>query len=85
MDLSKSYEFFRPESVDGRIHIIGCGSVGSSLAELMVRSGLTAQQVQNRMAAQAIEEEPVDGEQVIINDDVTAVLPQVMRLIINNE
>ncbi len=41
MDLSKSYEFFRPESVDGRIHIIGCGSVGSSLAELMVRSGLT--------------------------------------------
>ena len=52
---------------------------------VMVRSGLTAQQVQNRMAAQAIEEEPVDGEQVIINDDVTAVLPQVMRLIINNE
>ena len=52
---------------------------------VMVRSGLTAQQVQNRMAAQAIEEEPVDGEQVIINDDVMAVLPQVMRLIINNE
>lgn len=52
---------------------------------VMVRSGLTAQQVQNRMAAQAIEEEPVDGEQVIINDDVTAVLPRVMRLIINNE
>ena len=52
---------------------------------VMVRSGLTAQQVQNRMAAQAIEEEPVDGEQVIINDDVTAVLPQVLRLIINNE
>ena len=41
MDLSKSYEFFQPEEVDGRIHIIGCGSVGSSLAELMVRCGLT--------------------------------------------
>lgn len=59
--------------------------VDTRVKRVMVRSGLTAQQVQNRMAAQAIEEEPVDGEQVIINDDVTAVLPQVMRLIINNE
>ena len=41
MDLSKSYEFFKPESADARIHIIGCGSVGSSLAELLVRCGLT--------------------------------------------
>lgn len=41
MDLSKSYEFFQPEKCDGRIHIIGCGSVGSTLAELLARFGLT--------------------------------------------
>ena len=41
MDLSKSYDFFQPESVDKRIHILGCGSVGSALAELLVRCGLT--------------------------------------------
>jgi len=41
MDLSKSYDFFQPEKVDGRIHIVGCGSVGSTLAELLVRNGLT--------------------------------------------
>ena len=41
MDLSKSYEFFQPETVDGRIHIVGCGSVGSALAELLARCGLT--------------------------------------------
>ena len=41
MDLSKCYDFFQPEKVDGRIHIIGCGSVGSTLAELLVRNGLT--------------------------------------------
>lgn len=40
MDLSKSYEFFQPEMYKGRIHIIGCGSVGSTLAELLVRYGL---------------------------------------------
>lgn len=40
MDLSKSYEFFQPEMCEGRIHIIGCGSVGSTLAELLVRYGL---------------------------------------------
>lgn len=41
MDLSKSYEFFQPEKVTGRIHIIGCGSVGSTVAELLTRLGLT--------------------------------------------
>lgn len=41
MDLSKCYDFFQPEKVDGRIHIIGCGSVGSTLAELLVRNGIT--------------------------------------------
>lgn len=41
MDLSKCYDFFQPDSVEGRIHIIGCGSVGSTLAELLIRNGLT--------------------------------------------
>lgn len=41
MDLSKCYDFFQPEKIDGRIHIIGCGSVGSTLAELLVRNGIT--------------------------------------------
>ena len=41
MDLSKSYEFFQPEMCTDRIHIIGCGSVGSTVAELLARFGLT--------------------------------------------
>ncbi len=41
MDLSKSYEFFQPEKYDVRIHIIGCGSVGSTLAENLARCGVT--------------------------------------------
>lgn len=41
MNLSKSYEFFKPEAVSERIHIIGCGSVGATIAELLARLGLT--------------------------------------------
>ena len=41
LNLSKSYEYFKPETVKERIHIIGCGSVGSTVAELLVRFGLT--------------------------------------------
>lgn len=40
MQLSKSIEFFDPETVNRRIHIIGCGSVGSTIAENLVRFGL---------------------------------------------
>ena len=53
------------------------------ITRVMARSGLTAQQVQDRMASQAIEEQPASGEQVIINDDTTAVLPQVLHLLSN--
>jgi hypothetical protein len=41
LNLSKSYDFFKPEDVKERIHIIGCGSVGSTVAELFARFGLT--------------------------------------------
>ena len=41
LNLSKSYDFFKPEEVTERIHIIGCGSVGSTVTELLTRFGLT--------------------------------------------
>jgi molybdopterin/thiamine biosynthesis adenylyltransferase len=41
LNLAKSYDFFKPEDCQERIHIIGCGSVGSTVAELLVRFGLT--------------------------------------------
>ena len=41
LNLSKSYDFFKPEDCKERIHIIGCGSVGSTVSELLARFGLT--------------------------------------------
>ena len=41
MNLVKSQDFFNPLSVSERCHIIGCGSVGSTIAELLARLGLT--------------------------------------------
>lgn len=38
MDLSKSYEFFKPEMCRERIHIIGCGAIGSTVAEIWCAS-----------------------------------------------
>ena len=40
MDLSKTYEFFQPEKDCSRIHIVGCGSVGSTVAENLARCGV---------------------------------------------
>ncbi len=40
MDLSKSYEFFQPEKNTTKIHIVGCGSVGSTVAENLARCGV---------------------------------------------
>lgn len=39
MDTSKFYDWFQPEKYPDRIHIIGCGAVGSTLGELLVRMG----------------------------------------------
>ena len=41
MDLNKSYDFFKPEECGDRLHIIGCGAIGSTLAENLARLGLT--------------------------------------------
>lgn len=42
MNLNKSYEFFQPEMLGkDRIHIIGCGAIGSTVAENLVRFGIT--------------------------------------------
>ena len=40
MNLNKHKEFFNPEELEEEIHIIGCGSVGSTVAELLARYGL---------------------------------------------
>jgi molybdopterin/thiamine biosynthesis adenylyltransferase len=40
MDLNKSREFFDPSKVKKRCHVIGCGAIGSSVAELLVRQGV---------------------------------------------
>lgn len=41
MDLSKSYDFFKPDMLTSRIHIIGCGAIGSTVAENLVRFGIS--------------------------------------------
>ena len=42
MNLAKSYDFFKPEDLGtDRVHIIGCGATGSTLAELLARFGIT--------------------------------------------
>lgn len=40
MNLSKSRDFFDPNKVKGVCHIIGCGSIGSNVAELLTRYGV---------------------------------------------
>lgn len=40
MNLNKSLEFFNPQNVNGRCHVIGAGSIGSNVAEQLVRYGI---------------------------------------------
>jgi ketopantoate reductase len=40
MNLTKSREYFDPGKLKEPIHIIGCGAVGSTLAELLARLGI---------------------------------------------
>lgn len=41
MDLNKSKDFFDPKKVNKPCHVIGCGSIGSNVADLLVRYGIT--------------------------------------------
>lgn len=41
MNLTKSRDFIDPSSVRERIHIIGCGAIGSTVAENLARFGFT--------------------------------------------
>jgi dephospho-CoA kinase len=52
------------------------------IRRVMTRSGLTAQQVKDRIAAQIAEDNLATGEHAIINDNTTALLPQVLQLLI---
>lgn len=40
MNLAKSYDFFKPEDHDDDIHIVGCGSIGATVAENISRLGV---------------------------------------------
>lgn len=40
MNLNKSRDFFDPETLNKPIHIIGCGAVGSTIAENLARLGI---------------------------------------------
>lgn len=41
MNTNKFYDFFQPDQVQERIHIIGCGAIGSLLGDTLARMGLT--------------------------------------------
>ena len=42
MNLAKTYDFFKPGDLGAdRVHIIGCGATGSTLAENLARFGIT--------------------------------------------
>ena len=51
------------------------------VARVQQRSGLTAHQVQDRIEAQRRKESPFDGEVILVNDGVKALLPQVFNAI----
>lgn len=40
MNLNKHLEVFDPSTIDAPIHIIGCGAIGSTIAELLTRLGV---------------------------------------------
>lgn len=65
--------------VDEVWHVTAPTSV--RIPRVMARNGLSSQQVQERIASQAVEEEVAQGEHVIVNDGIAAILPQVIHLL----
>ena len=51
------------------------------IARVMARSGLTSDQIKERISAQRDEEAVADGEHILVNDGVSALLPQVLKLV----
>lgn len=41
MNITKHEDFFNPTKINETIHIIGCGAIGSTVAEMLVRLGFT--------------------------------------------
>ena len=41
MNTNKHYEFFQPDSINAPCHIIGVGAIGSTVADLLTKLGLT--------------------------------------------
>lgn len=65
--------------VDAVWHVTAPAEV--RIDRVMKRSALTAQQVRERMAAQSAEDGVATGESEIVNDNQSALLPQVMHLL----
>ena len=51
------------------------------IQRVMARNGFSREQVQARIASQSLEDSTAPGEQVIVNDNDHALLPQVTRLL----
>jgi len=54
---------------------------GVRIERVMARNCISEEQVRSRINAQAAEDAIADGEQVIVNDGIKALLPQVIALI----
>ena len=65
--------------VDEVWHVIAPDQV--RIDRVIARSGLTAEQVKERMSAQRDEDALAAGEQVLVNDNATALMPQVFQLL----
>lgn len=65
--------------VDQVWHVSAPASV--RIERVMARNGMSEKQVRSRINAQAAEDAIADGEQVIVNDGIKALLPQVIALI----
>ena len=87
MDLSKSYEFLQPDKVRDRIHIIGCGAIGSTIGELLAKAGFTKITLydfdhveSHNIANQMYTEQDIGKEKVVaLAERMCAINPEMKR------
>lgn len=87
MNLSKSHDFFKPEELNARIHIIGCGSVGSVVAENLARFGITKMTLYDfdiveakNIANQLFDAEDIGRPKVdALTDHLTRINPDIVK------